>query len=50
MKEYKILTERPSKAEYLMNEMASKGWEVLAVNYWNKWRICLVITFVRDKQ
>ena len=50
MKEYKILTEHPSKAEYLMNEMASKGWEVLAVNYWNKWRIYLVITFVRDKQ
>lgn len=50
MKEYKILTEHLSKAEYLMNEMASKGWEVLAVNYWNKWRICLVITFVRDKQ
>ena len=50
MKEYKILTEHPSKAEYLMNEMASKGWEVLAVNYWNKWRISLVMTFVRDKQ
>ncbi|MBQ8813337.1 MAG: hypothetical protein IJZ85_02415 [Lachnospiraceae bacterium] len=49
MKEYKVLEVKKKKAERVMNEMATEGWEVVSVNYWYKWKICLVVTFSREK-
>ena len=49
MKEYKILKAKDeTDAETLMNQMARDGWEVVSVTYWSYWRICLLITFVRE--
>ena len=49
MKEYKVVKTRRRKAEYLMNEMAKQGWEVVSVNYWISCFPCLLITFSRVK-
>lgn len=49
MKEYKVIETRKSQAEYLMNEMAKQGWEVVSMTYWNAWKISLLITFAKDK-
>ncbi len=48
MKEYKILDVKKDQAEKMMNDMAKDGWEVVSVNYWNSWKLCLMITFVRE--
>ena len=48
MKEYKVLESGKNEAEDLMNEMARQGWEVVSVNYWNAFKLCLMITFARD--
>jgi len=50
MKEYKMVTIAKHKAETLMNDMAKQGWEVVSVTYWNAWRICLLITFCKEKK
>ena len=49
MKEYKVMETSKNSAEKLMNEMAAQGWEVVSMTYWNMWKICLLITFSRDK-
>ena len=49
MKEYKVLETSKGNAQQLMNEMAKKGWEVVSVTYWSCWKLCLLITFSRDK-
>lgn len=49
MKEYKVMETSKNRAEKLMNEMAAQGWEVVSMTYWNMWKICLLITFSRDK-
>ena len=43
MKEYKILEVKKNEAEKVMNDMAKEGWEVVSVNYWNAWKISLMI-------
>lgn len=49
MKEYKVLeAKNKEQAETLMNEMARKGWEVVSLSYWNKWKLCLLITFAKE--
>lgn len=49
MKEYRILKAKDENAaELLMNQMARDGWEVVSVTYWSYWRVCLLITFVRE--
>ncbi len=48
MKEYKILEVRKNQAEKVMNDMAKNGWEVVSTNYWNSWKISIMITFVRE--
>ncbi len=48
MKEYKILDVKKNQAEKIMNDMAKDGWEVVSVNYWNAWTLCLMITFVQE--
>ncbi len=48
MKEYKLMETTKENAERLMNNMAKHGWEVVSVNFWSKWKVCLMITFVRD--
>lgn len=51
MKEYRIVdAENQQAAERAMNEMAALGWEVVSTCYWQKWRTCPMITFVREKQ
>ena len=37
------------KAEQVMNDMSSQGWEVVSMTYWNFWKIGLLITFSREK-
>ncbi len=49
MKEYKIIEVKKNEAEETMNEMAKKGWEVVSVNYWNMWKVTLMITFAKEK-
>jgi hypothetical protein len=49
MKEYKILEVKKKEAEKVMNDMAKEGWEVVSVNYWNAWKISLMITFSKEK-
>lgn len=50
MKEYKVIeAANRKKAEQVMNEMAEQGWEVVSMSYWNAWKVCLLITFVREK-
>lgn len=49
MKEYKILEVNKKEAEKLMNNMAKEGWEVVSVNYWNMWKVSLMITFSKEK-
>ena len=49
MKEYKVMEIKKNQAEKLMNEMAKQGWEVVSVTYWNGWKLCLLITFSKDK-
>lgn len=49
MKEYKIVETQKSKAEQTMNDMAKKGWEVVSMSFWSKWKVSLLITFSRDK-
>jgi len=48
MKVYKVMETTKKKAEELMNDMASYGWEVVAVTYWSMWSICLLVTFVKE--
>lgn len=49
MKEYKIIETTKNKAEEVMNDMAKLGWEVVSVNFWNMWKVSLMITFSRGK-
>lgn len=49
MKEYKLIETPQKDAEQLMNDMAQHGWEVVSVNFWSKWKVCLMITFAREK-
>ncbi len=50
MKEYKVVEVRERElAEKTMNEMAKDGWEVVSTNFWNVWKVCIMITFVREK-
>ena len=49
MKEYKVVETTKGKAEKLMNDMAKQGWEVISVTYWSMWKICLLITFSKEK-
>ena len=49
MKEYKIIETTKNKAEEVMNDMAKQGWEVVSVNFWNMWKVSLMITFSRGK-
>lgn len=49
MKEYKLIEIEKDQAEQLMNDMAKQGWEVVSVNFWSKWKVCLMITFAREK-
>lgn len=49
MKEYKVMETSKKKAEQLMNDMAKQGWEVVSVTYWNNFKLCLLITFVRER-
>ena len=51
MKEYKIIeAPRAERAEYLMNEMAKEGWEVVGMTYWEGFSRSLLITLSREKQ
>ena len=50
MKEYRVIEADKKNAEEIMNDMAQNGWEVFAVTYWNKWDVCLLITFVRERR
>lgn len=50
MKEYKIIESQKKDAELDMNVMASQGWELHSVTYWNKWDVCLLLTFVRERK
>lgn len=47
MKEYKVITASSKNAEWIMNDMARQGWEVVSVTYWSYWTISLLITFSR---
>lgn len=49
MKEYKMMETSKKKAEQLMNEMAKQGWEVVSVTYWNNFKLCLLITFCKER-
>lgn len=49
MKEYKVMETSKKKAEQLMNDMAKQGWEVVSVTYWNSFKLCLLITFGRER-
>ena len=49
MKEYKVIETSKRNAEQTMNDMARQGWEVISVTYWNAWKVCLLITFAREK-
>jgi len=48
MKEYKVVETNKKNAEHVMNDMAKQGWEVVSLTYWNAWKLCLLITFVRE--
>jgi len=50
MKEYKIVESSKRDAERIMNEMAQQGWEVVSMTYWNMWKLCLLITFSRERK
>ena len=51
MYEYKVIeVELPSDMETVMNGMAKKGWRVISVLRWSKFRTTMVITFEREKQ
>lgn len=50
MKEYKVVETGKSRIEQVMNEMAKDGWEVVSTNYWNAWKVSIMITFVREKE
>ncbi len=49
MKEYKVVEVKKSQVEKTMNEMAKEGWEVVSTNFWSYWKVCVMITFVREK-
>ncbi len=50
MKEYKVVeVNKKALVEKTMNEMAKEGWEVVSTNYWNAWKVSIMITFVREK-
>ncbi|MGI6157790.1 MAG: DUF4177 domain-containing protein [Saccharofermentanales bacterium] len=49
MKQYKVVEVKKKDAEDVMNEMARQGWEVVDVTYWNKWNVCLIITFSKGR-
>ncbi len=49
MKEYKVVEAKKNQVEEIMNDMAKAGWEVVSTNYWNAWKISIMITFVREK-
>ncbi len=50
MKEYKVVeVNKKEQVEKTMNEMAKEGWEVVSTNYWSYWKVCIMITFVREK-
>ena len=51
MKEYKVM-EAPcaEREEYLMNEMAKEGWEVVSVTCWEGFSRYLLITLSKEKQ
>ena len=49
MKEYTIIEANKKDAEQIMNDMAKQGWEVVSVNFWSVWKVCLMITFGREK-
>ena len=49
-KEYKIVETSKKKAEQMMNDMAEQGWQVVCMTYWNAWKLCLLITFSREKE
>lgn len=48
MKEYKIIETTKNKAEEVMNDMAKQVWEVVSVNFWNMWKVSLMITFLHE--
>ena len=48
MKEYRVIKSSEREAEWVMNNMASQGWKVVAVTYWSYWWIHVLITFERD--
>ncbi len=49
MKEYKVVEVEKNEVEKTMNDMAKDGWEVVSTNYWNAWKVSIMITFVREK-
>ncbi len=49
MKEYKVVEAKKNQVEKIMNDMAKDGWEVVSTNYWNAWKVSIMITFVREK-
>lgn len=49
MKEYKMIEVEKKDAEEAMNYMAKDGWEVVSVACWNNVKICLLITFSKEK-
>ncbi len=49
MKEYKVVEVKKNEVEKTMNDMAKDGWEVVSTNYWNAWKVSVMITFVREK-
>ncbi len=50
MKEYKVVeVSKREQVEKTMNDMAKEGWEVVSTNFWNVWKVSIMITFVREK-
>jgi len=42
---YKVVETDPGSAEYIMNQLAAMGYEVVSTTYWTRFKTSMIITF-----
>ena len=42
---YKVVETDPDSAEYIMNQLAAMGYEVVSTTYWTHFKTSMIITF-----
>ena len=50
MKEYKMIEVYKNDAEQTMNVMATQGWELVSVSYWEFFGRTLLLNFTRERK